>query len=81
MGILFYAIASWINKYTETVSARAEFANCGADEVTNIARDVGVSPKSYCILHTKDRTPPMNYQDFSARLETIRRSFARPTRR
>ena len=50
---VFNAIAGWVNKYREAVSARAEFANCGADEVANIARDVGVSPEE--LLYITDK--------------------------
>ena len=50
---VFNAIASWVNKYREAVSARAEFANCGTDEVANIARDVGVSPKELLYITNK----------------------------
>ena len=50
---VFNAIASWVNKYREAVSARAEFANCGADEVANIARDVGVSPEELLYITNK----------------------------
>ena len=50
---VFSAIASWVNKYREAVSVRAEFANCGADEVANIARDVGVSPEELLCFTNK----------------------------
>ena len=50
---VFNAIAGWVNKYREAVSARAEFANCGADEVANIARDVGVSPEELLFITNK----------------------------
>ena len=51
----FNAIAGWVNKYREAVSARAEFANCGADEVANIARDIGVSPEELLYITNKGR--------------------------
>ena len=52
---VFNAIASWVKKYREAVSARAEFANCGADEVANIARDIGVSPEELLHITNKGR--------------------------
>jgi hypothetical protein len=50
---VFNAIASWVNKCREAVSARVEFANCGTDEVANIARDVGVSPEELLYIVNK----------------------------
>ena len=50
---VFNAIAHWVNKYREAVSARSEFRNCGADEVATIARDVGLSPEELLYITEK----------------------------
>jgi hypothetical protein len=50
---VFNAIAGWVNRYREAISARAEFANCGTDEVANIARDVAVSPEELLYISNK----------------------------
>jgi uncharacterized protein YjiS (DUF1127 family) len=39
------AIANWVKKYRQAVGLRGELANCGAEEVALIARDIGVSPE------------------------------------
>jgi len=39
------AIANWVKKYRQAVGLRGDLANCGADEVALIARDIGVSPE------------------------------------
>ena len=39
------AIANWVRKYRQAVGLRGDLANCGADEVALIARDIGVSPE------------------------------------
>ena len=50
---VFNAIANWVNKYREAISARSEFKNCGADEVATIARDVGLSPEELLYITEK----------------------------
>jgi hypothetical protein len=39
------AIANWVKKYRQAVGLPGELANCGAEEVALIARDIGVSPE------------------------------------
>ncbi len=37
------AIANWVKKYRHAVGLRGELANCQAEEVARLARDIGVS--------------------------------------
>lgn len=41
---VFEAIANWMKTYREAIGLRGELAECGAQEVAAIARDVGVTP-------------------------------------
>jgi len=49
------AIANWVKKYRQAVGLRGELANCKADEVALIARDIGVSPEELVFIANKGR--------------------------
>jgi len=58
------AIANWVKKYREAVGIRGEFAQCGAEEVALIARDIGVSPEELISVankgpHAADELPKL----------------------
>jgi hypothetical protein len=44
------AIASWVNKYRDSVGFDNDLARCGPDEVRAIANDLGMSPSELRIL-------------------------------
>jgi hypothetical protein len=52
---IFDAIANWVKKYRQAVGLRGELANCKADEVALIARDIGVSPEELVFIANKGR--------------------------
>jgi len=58
------AIANWVKKYRHAVGLRGEFAHCGAEEVAQIARDIGVSPDELIFVankgpHAADELPKL----------------------
>ena len=50
---IFDAIANWVKKYRYAVGLRDDLANCGADEVARMARDLGVDAQELISLATK----------------------------
>jgi transcriptional regulator with XRE-family HTH domain len=42
---VFAAIANWVKRYREAIGLRHELANCGAEEVAAMARDIGLTPQ------------------------------------
>jgi hypothetical protein len=58
------AIANWVRKYRQAVGLRGALANCGAEEVARIARDIGVSPDELVFIankgpHAADELPKL----------------------
>jgi len=49
------AIANWVKKYRQASGLRGELANCNAEEVALIARDIGVSPDELIFIANKGR--------------------------
>jgi len=47
------AIANWVKKYRHAVGLRGEFANCDAEQVAAIARDIGISPQELKFIASK----------------------------
>ena len=50
---IFDAIANWVKKYRYAAGLREDLANCGADEVARMARDLGVDARELVSLATK----------------------------
>lgn len=50
---IFEAIANWVQKYRYAVGVREDLANCGVDEVTRMARDLGVDAQELMSLAAK----------------------------
>jgi transcriptional regulator with XRE-family HTH domain len=58
------AIANWVKKYRQAVGLRGELANCKAEEVARIARDIGLSPEELLFFankgpHAADELPKL----------------------
>ena len=53
MGSLFGAIADWVTRYRQAIGVRRELANCGAEEVAAIARDIGLSAQELEVIASK----------------------------
>jgi transcriptional regulator with XRE-family HTH domain len=58
------AIANWVRRYRQAVGLRGALANCGAEEVARIARDIGVSPDELIFIankgpHAADELPKL----------------------
>ena len=53
IGSLFGAIADWVTRYRRAVGVRNELANCGAEEVAAIDRDIGVSAQELEFIASK----------------------------
>jgi transcriptional regulator with XRE-family HTH domain len=49
------AIAGWVRNYRQAVGLRSELANCTAEEVAQLARDVGLSAEELMSIATKGR--------------------------
>ena len=47
------AIANWMKKYRHAVGLREDLANCGAEEVARMARDLGINPRELIPLATQ----------------------------
>jgi hypothetical protein len=61
---VFAAIADWVQKYRYAVGLRKELAECGAEEVAHMARDLRVSPRELLSLaskgsHAADQLPKL----------------------
>ena len=52
-GELFEAIARWVERYRQATGLRRELANCGAEEVAAIARDIGLSTEELEFIDSK----------------------------
>jgi transcriptional regulator with XRE-family HTH domain len=46
-------VAEWVKKYRYAAGLRAEFDRCGPDEVADIARELGITPKELYRLALK----------------------------
>ena len=56
------AIANWVKKYRDAIGLKGELAQCSAEEVALIARDIGVSPEELISVinkgpHAADELP------------------------
>jgi hypothetical protein len=61
---IFAAIANWVERYRQAIGLRRELANCGAEEVAAIARDIGLSTQELEFiaskgLHAADELPKL----------------------
>jgi transcriptional regulator with XRE-family HTH domain len=50
---VFAAIANWVERYRQAIGLRRELANCGAEEVAAIARDIGLSTQELEFIASK----------------------------
>ena len=53
VGSLFGAIADWVTRYRQAIGLRRELANCGAEEVAAMARDIGLSAQELEFIASK----------------------------
>ena len=53
IGSLFDAIADWVTRYRQAIGVRRDLANCGAEEVAAIARDIGLSAQELEFIASK----------------------------
>ena len=74
VGSLFGAIADWVTRYRQAIGLKRELANCGAEEVAAMARDIGLSAQELEFITAKGRMPLPNCPSFCARLALIRRN-------
>jgi transcriptional regulator with XRE-family HTH domain len=50
---IFEAIADWVKRYRQAIGLSHELANCGAEEVAAIARDIGLSTQELEFITSK----------------------------
>jgi uncharacterized protein YjiS (DUF1127 family) len=50
---IFAAIANWVERYRQAIGVKRELANCGAEEVAAIARDIGLSTQELEFIASK----------------------------
>jgi len=50
---IFHSIAQWVTNYRQARGSCNDLANCSADEVVSIARDLGVAPRELTMLARK----------------------------
>ena len=53
VGSLFGAIGDWVTRYRQAIGLKRELANCGAEEVAAMARDIGLSAQELEFIASK----------------------------
>ena len=77
VGTLLGAIGDWVTRYRQAIGLKRELANCGAEEVAAMARDIGLSAQELEFIASKGPNAAAELPSPCARLALIAKTATR----